>query len=63
MLSEGRNIRNVISRDLNGGLEKRADKLWEGRMSSTWPSVLNSQDNTLSMGENGWKSDQHGRRC
>ena len=30
MLSEGRNIRNVISRDLNGGLERRADELWEG---------------------------------
>src|SRR6266567_923098 len=30
---------------------------------STWPSVLNSRDDALSVGENGWKSDQHGRRC
>ena len=44
MLPEGENVRNVISRDINGGLEKRADKLWErgeGGTSSTWPSVLN----------------------
>jgi len=30
---------------------------------STWPSVLTSQDDAPTVGENGWKSDQYGRRC
>ena len=30
---------------------------------STWPWVLNSQDDARSVGENEWKSDQHGRGC
>jgi len=28
---------------------------------STRPLVLNSQDNALAVGEDGWKSDQQGR--
>jgi hypothetical protein len=30
---------------------------------SVWPLVLNSQDNALPGGENGWKSDQYGCWC
>ena len=30
---------------------------------STWPSVLNSQDDALSVGENGWESDQNRSQC
>jgi hypothetical protein len=54
---------NEINMAIGAEFTRRHTVYGRGRVEirSTWPVVLNSQDDALPGGKNGWKSDQYGR--